>query len=120
MSVQHVILDTIEDKVKKMSLQACVCSDDMKKVLSLSILTDLMEWAENSSVEDIAFIQSKIDLLLQNNLSCFDTSRLDKIKGYRNVNLPQNKYTWQQSASSDSMVVSDGTVYVKINNLIEI
>lgn len=119
MSVQHIILDTIEDKVKRMSLQACNDPKGLKLVLSLIILNDLLQWAEDNSERDIQLIQHKIDTLLQNCSACFDMKRADRLDRYRNVNLPQDTYTWQLPYNPDAIVVQDGKTYVKITNLIE-
>ena len=98
--IDIIIQKSTEDKLNRLAYQAVDDTQGFKKVMMLTILDDLIQWAdEEDDQHAIRLLKLKVERLLTTYPECFIIpSEVRYNTGvYTNVNLPQNINTWDNS-----------------------
>ena len=98
--IDIIIQKSTEDKLNRLAYQAVDDTQGFKKVMMLTILDDLIQWAdEEDDQHAIRLLKLKVERLLTIYPECFIIpSEVRYNTGvYTNVNLPQNINTWDNS-----------------------
>lgn len=98
--IDIIIQKSTEDKLNRLAYQAVDDPQGFKKVMMLTILDDLIQWADELDDQSaVQFLKLKIEKLLTKYPECFIIpSEVRYNTGvYTNVNLPQQINTWDNS-----------------------
>lgn len=98
--IDIIIQKSTEDKLNRLAYQAVDDPQGFKKVMMLTILDDLIQWADELDDQSaIQFLKLKIEKLIAKYPECFIIpSEVRYNTGiYTNVNLPQKINTWDTS-----------------------
>lgn len=114
------IKNNILDKIKKLSLQMQADPKGFRQLLSLIIVDDMIQWAED--LDDASATEANLVLLKEHLLRCYsDNLKLcydytsDSQRSYTNVNTPQGTYDWNRIWDTSGLdTMSSGEVYIPI------
>lgn len=96
-NVDKTLLSTLRVKIDDLRFLAQNDTQGFKKILTVVILKDLLEWAPSMGEDECTMkkLSKKIDELILRNCE-FTIERDFNTNNYVNVNTPQTIYTWQR------------------------
>lgn len=117
-----IIQETVKDKLNQLAYQAKNDTVGFKKVLSLAIYDDLIQWAEE--YEDLwaaQYLKHRIEEMLAKCPNCFIIPNSIKYNTdvYTNVNLPQSINQWKIANDYLLLLKDEDLEYERIEDIDE-
>lgn len=116
LNIDCTLLKSIEYQIKKSSVLATFNMEVFKKILSIIILSDIIEWAEKIEPESSTEVQlvqlrNKLVMCYEQYLNICRTYTDPIEETYTNVNTPQTNYDWDRIwdniSSGCSAIIND-------------
>lgn len=99
--IECTLIKNIQDKIKKLSLQGVSDSLGFRQLLSIVMVTDLIEWAESlqdtSGMEEaLVKLRDKLLVCYSKNIKLCHNYSKEAVSIYTSTNIPSSNQMWDR------------------------